>query len=578
MKHFLKRCSQITIILGLIILTSIHSVNAAASYSHLYISISDAIMNSKQDQDKAAIDAIKTFQSDWIKADVKTSSETKTIESSLDEALNASSKEDRLTALTKLSKALTALEKAENPVDEMAERAGFLKTITPALNSLGQTIQTGDLEKIEVQYKQFNTFWKRTERPVREHDIASYGQIETQMSFMRMTLADDNPNIDSLTDQFNSLKQAIDNFAAGKKTATQSGTYSLQTLLDLIDEAKDQIDDEEYSKASATIKKFITTWPNVEGDIRTKNASLYTKIESDMPIIASNLMKDSIDAKDITSQLNNFKQQIQLIQGDQNYSFWDAALILLREGLEALLIIIALVAFLKKSGQTHMERWIYIGAGIGIGLSALAAILMSTLFNSTTINTSREMLEGYIGLAAAAMMIGVGVWMHSKSNIKSWNNYISKQMNHAMSKQSVWAMAFISFLSVFREGAETLVFYAGIAPKMSTFDFTLGIGIALAILMIVAIVLLRASGRIPIHYFFAVATVLIYLLAFKIIGVSIHTLQLTNVLPTSIISNLPVWASIGFYPTIETIIGQVILIVLVIITFFYKRHNENVTG
>jgi len=576
-KHFLKHCSQIAIILGLIILTSIHPVSAAVSYSHLYISISDAIMSSKQDQDKEAIDAIKTFQSDWKKTDVNTSSEKKAIESSLDEALNASSKEDRLTALTKLSKALTALEKAENPVDEQAERTGFLKTITPALNLLDNAIQTGDLEKIESQYNQFNAFWNKNERPVREHDIAAYGQIETQISFMRMTLADDNPNIDSLTDQFDSLKKAIDNFAAGKKTATQSGTYSLQTLLDLIDEAKDQIDEEEYSKASATIKKFITTWPNVEGDIRTKNASLYTKIESDMPIIASNLMKDAIDEKDIKSQLNNFKQQIQLIQGDQNYSFWDSALILLREGLEALLIIIALIAFLKKSGQTHMERWIYIGAGIGIGLSAVAAILMSTLFNSTTINTSREMLEGYIGLAAAAMMIGVGVWMHSKSNIKSWNNYISKQMNHAMSKQSVWAMAFISFLSVFREGAETLVFYAGIAPKMSTFDFTLGIGIALAILIIVAIVLLRASGKIPIHYFFAVATVLIYLLAFKIIGVSIHTLQLTDVLPTSIISNLPVWASIGFYPTIETIIGQAILIVLVIITFFYKRRNEKAT-
>ncbi|MBK3494602.1 FTR1 family protein [Viridibacillus sp. YIM B01967] len=574
MKHFLKHCSQFAIILVLIVLTALRPAYAAESYSHLYISIGDAIMNSKQEKTTEAVDAIKIFQSDWEKVPIKSSAETKAIETALDAALNASSKESRLTALTKLSKALTALEKAENPVDEKAERKAFLKIITPALNLLDEAIQTSDLEKIETQYNQFNTFWNKKERPVREHDIAAYGQIETQISFMRMTLADENPSIDTFKDQFNLLKQEIEDFAAGKKTEAKTGSYSLQTLLDLIEDTKDQIADEEYSKASATIKKFITTWPNVEGDIRTKNASLYTKIESDMPIIASDLMKDNVDAEDITSQLNSFKQQIQLIQGDQNYSFWDSALILLREGLEALLIIIALVAFLKKSGQTYMEKWIYIGAGIGIGLSAVAAILMSTLFNSATINTSREMLEGYIGLAAAAMMIGVGVWMHSKSNINSWNNYIAKQMNHAMSKQSVWAMAFISFLSVFREGAETLVFYAGIAPKMSTFDFTLGIIIALVILAVVAVVLLRASGKIPIHQFFAVATVLIYLLAFKIIGVSIHTLQLTDVLPTTIISGLPVWASTGFYPTVETLIGQAILICLVITTFFYKRRNE----
>lgn len=293
-----------------------------------------------------------------------------------------------------------------------------------------------------------------------------------------------------------------------------------------------------------------------------------------MPVIASDLMKDSVKVEAIQKQLKDFKQQIQLVQGDQNYSMWDAALILLREGLEALLIILALVAFLKKSEQEHMAKWIYIGAGVGIGLSAVAAILMSTFFNSDTVASSREMIEGYIGLAAAAMMIGVGIWMHSKSSIKSWNAYISKQMNHAMSKQSVWAMAAISFLSVFREGAETLIFYAGIAPKMSTSQFALGIAIAVGILAVVAFVLLKVSDKIPVHRFFAVATVLIYVLAFKIIGVSIHTLQLTDRMSTSVISGLPVYPQIGFYPTWETIAGQFILLLLVVGTILFKRKNK----
>ncbi len=575
MKHYLIRCSQFLIILLFATLTTIHPVAAAESYSNLYISISDAIMNSKQGNDAKAKDAIRTFEESWQQANVKDSKEAKAVEQALEDTQTATTKEDRLKALTVLSRALTALEKAENPVDEKAERKAFANVMQPALNQLQASIKEGDVEKLTKAYNAFNTFWTKKEVPVREYDIAAYGKIETQMSFIRIALSDENPNMDSIQDQFDGLQKAINDFGAGKKVASSAkGTYSLQTLVDLIDDAKAQIDDEDYEKASATVKKFITTWPNVEGDIRTKNASLYTKIESDMPIIASDLMKDTVDVKDINSQLDNFKQQIQLIQGDQNYSFWDSALILLREGLEALLIIVALIAFLKKSDQQHMGKWIYMGALFGVALSAILAVSMSTIFNSATINTSREMIEGYVGLIAAAMMIGVGVWMHSKSNIKAWNSYIAKQMNHAMSKQSIWAMAFISFLSVFREGAETLIFYMGIAPKMSTTDFSLGIVTAIVILAVVAFFLLRVSGKIPVHKFFAVATILIYILAFKIIGVSIHTLQLTDILPSSVISGLPVWSTIGFYPTVETIVGQIILLVLVVMTTIYKKRNE----
>ncbi len=290
-----------------------------------------------------------------------------------------------------------------------------------------------------------------------------------------------------------------------------------------------------------------------------------------MPIIVSDLLKTQVDEKAIKSKLNQFRTEIELIQGNADYSIWDSALILLREGLEALLIILALVSFLNKSGQTSLRKWIYIGALAGVVLSAVAAVLMSTIFHSATVDTNREIMEGYVGLVAAAMMIGVGIWLHSKSNVASWNRYISKQMGNAISSGSVFAMAAVSFLSVFREGAETLVFYAGIAPKMATSQFILGIVLALVILAVIAIVLFKASGKIAIHKLFAVATVLIYVLAFKIIGVSLHTLQLRDSVPTTIVDGLPVISLIGFYPTLETMIGQAILLVLVVAAIIYKK-------
>ncbi|EFI68211.1 FTR1 family protein [Lysinibacillus capsici] len=568
MKHFLTRCSIVIVLM----LTLALPVQAAQSYSHLYIAISDALMNTKQDKEAEAKQALEQFSVDWAKV----SSEQKEAKAKVDEILaqatEATSKNERLEALSALSNALRALEKLENPVDEAAQRAEFGQKFKPIMADFEKALASGDIQAIDEAYKDFNSKWNKNERPVREQSIAMYGQIETQMAFLRISISAEEPDVALMQSQFADLKQTIEDFVAGKETAdVVEGEYSLATLIAYIDEANDFLDAGDYQAASDKIREFITIWPSVEIEISTRNGSLYTKIESDMPMIASDLLKSNVDQQAITKQLNTFRTEIELIQGDSDYTIWDAALILLREGLEALLIILALVSFLNKSGQIKMRKWIYVGAFVGVLLSAIAAILMSTILNSATIDTNRELMEGYVGLVAAAMMIGVGIWLHSKSSVVSWNRYISKQMGNAISNGSIFAMAMISFLSVFREGAETLVFYAGIAPKMETSQFILGIVVALLILAVVAVVLFKASGKIPIHKFFAVATILIYVLAFKIIGVSLHTLQLTDNLSTTIVDGLPVISLIGFYPTVETIIGQSILLVLVAATVLYKK-------
>lgn len=571
MKHFLTRCS---IILCLLFALAV-PVQAAQSYSHLYISISDALMNTKQDKEAEAKLALEQFTKDWASVTSEQTEAKEKVDELLAQAVEATSKDERLEALSALSNALRALEELENPVDEAAQRAEFGQKFKPVMADFEKALASGDIAAIDEAYKDFNIKWNKNERPVREQSIAMYGQIETQMAFLRISISAEEPDVALMKSQFAELKQTIEDFVAGKETAKAvEGEYSLSTLIAYIDEANDFIDAGDYKAASDKIREFITIWPSVEIEISTRNGSLYTKIESDMPIIASDLLKSTVDKEAIQSKLDNFRTEIELIQADSDYTLWDSALILLREGLEALLIILALVSFLEKSGQKPMRKWIYIGAFVGVLLSAVAAILMSTILNSPTVDTNRELMEGYIGLLAAAMMVGVGIWLHSKSSVASWNRYISKQMGNAISSGSVFAMAAISFLSVFREGAETLVFYAGIAPKMETSQFVLGIVVALLVLTIFALVLFKASGKIPVHKFFAVATVLIYVLAFKIIGVSLHTLQLRDAVSTTIVDGLPVISFIGFYPTVETMIGQAILLVLVVVTIIFKKKQK----
>ncbi|MGE7954151.1 FTR1 family iron permease [Lysinibacillus xylanilyticus] len=571
MKHFLTRCS---IILCLLFALAV-PVQAAQSYSHLYISISDALMNTKQDKEAEAKLALEQFTKDWASVTSEQTEAKEKVDELLAQAVEATSKDERLEALSALSNALRALEELENPVDEAAQRAEFGQKFKPIMADFEKALASGDIAAIDEAYKDFNIKWNKNERPVREQSIAMYGQIETQMAFLRISISAEEPDVALMKSQFAELKQTIEDFVAGKETAKAvEGEYSLSTLIAYIDEANDFIDAGDYKAASDKILEFITIWPSVEIEISTRNGSLYTKIESDMPIIASDLLKSKVDKEAIKSKLDNFRTEIELIQADSDYTLWDSALILLREGLEALLIILALVSFLEKSGQKPMRKWIYIGAFVGVLLSAVAAILMSTILNSPQVDTNRELMEGYIGLLAAAMMVGVGIWLHSKSSVASWNRYISKQMGNAISSGSVFAMAAISFLSVFREGAETIVFYAGIAPKMETSQFVLGIVVALLVLTIFAFVLFKASGKIPVHKFFAVATVLIYVLAFKIIGVSLHTLQLRDAVSTTIVDGLPVISFIGFYPTVETMIGQAILLVLVVVTIIFKKKQK----
>ncbi|WP_342600959.1 FTR1 family protein [Psychrobacillus sp. FSL H8-0483] len=577
MNHFLKhKLSSALIVVITILVVSVLPAQATTAtttttISELYITISDAIMETKKEDDVKAKEALESFEKQWTEMNVPNSEAANQINDAYNRAYEANNAEERLANLQQLAKGLAALEKEQNPVDELAERTNFGTEIQPAIDKLKEVIATNNQTAILQEYTKFVATWTKNERPVRELDIASYGKIETQVAFMRITLAEDELDLDQLQGQFNTLTNAIDDFVAGKVVQGTTGNYSVATLIGLLKESIDFIEEKSYDKAADSLVEFIEIWPNVEGDIRTKNASVYTEIESKVPLLVSDLSKDTVDQQRITESIDSLIKDIELVQTTSNYTYWDSALILLREGLEALLIIIALIAFLKKANQENQKKWIYVGAFSGLVVSAIAAIILSTILQSVSAGTSREIMEGYVGLGAAVLMLGVGVWLHNKSSINAWNKYIQTQMNHAISTSSIVSMAFVSFLSVFREGAETIIFYAGIAPKMSTLELSIGILIALALLAVFAIVLIKVSGKIPIHRFFIVATVLIYILAFKIIGVSVHTLQLTSVLPMTRVDHLPVISSIGFYPTWETIIPQVLLIGVVIWNLLRKK-------
>lgn len=555
--------------------------HAEESYSELFISVGDAMMKTKAEDWRTVKQLIDQLEADWQVVDQTESEKANQVTTAikkLQKVSAAKQKQPTLDALSEMSHALVAFEKEKNPVDTEEQRAKFKAAMQPVLSELQQGVAEKDAFKIKKSYDQTLTTWNRNELVVREQSIAFYGKIETQMGFLRIALSQDEKDFEQITTVSNALVAAIDSFSSGEALQVKDEGHSLQTLINLLSKTDEQIETKELDKAVQSLQEFISVWPSVEGEIRTRNGSLYTQLENQVPVIAGKLTSKKADLTELQTKLKEYKHSIELMQKKTSYTIWDAALIMLREGLEALLIVTALIAFLRKAKVPNQEKWIWLGAFLGLIMSIAAAVGITMAFSSSTAGANREIIEGVTGIVAVVMMIGVGAWLHQKSNIQIWNRYINKQMGAALSKGSIFSMALVSFFAIFREGAETVIFYAGMAPSMEISDLLIGIFVALAILTIFAFLFIRYSTKISITPFFKIATFLIYFLAFKILGVSIHALQLTNYIKTTQIVSLPVVNWLGFYPTWETIVPQLILlgiIGLVGISIIRKRQSDS---
>ena len=556
------------IILAFIVLFSFSSpflktIVAKESYSNLFIKITDAntaIKNNEQDKAKKLIEEFKTeFEA------------TKNSDSEAGRKVKQTLKSNDINEeqLRELSTALLAFENEQNPLDVEAEKKAFKTKLYPAFDKLEKAIDTRDVETMKAEYVKYNASWVRNEGIVRTLEPAYYGKVETTMLFLRSSMEVEPYDYQTTKLYLTDLKTYLDDFLAGKKLEQNSEVKTLEQGIKLLEDSLATFKDGNNSQGSQKMKKFIEVWPVIEGEVRTRNASLYTKVESETPII---MVKGS--EQKYQEQLKNLITELKKIDTKSNYSALDSMLILLREGVEALIIVLSLASALKAAKQKKGVIWIYAGALVGIFSSILAAVILKYSFPALSSGTNREIIEGVVGIFAVIMMIGIGIWLHSKSSVKAWKKYMDTKLNLVLSTGSFISMFTLSFLAVFREGAETILFYAGIMPLITTSNLLIGIALAIVALIIIGIIMVKASGKLPISKVFLVLSWLIYILGFKMLGVSIHALQITDMVSNNIIDYLPTIEILGIYPSFEVIIAQLIYIIVVAISIFYEKSKN----
>lgn len=533
----------------------IFPVGAKENLSPYFVKITDAtkaVKEGKQDKARKLVDEITK---DFEKVENSDSEAGRQVQEKL--ALTGDITEDQL---TQISLALLSFEKEQNPVDLDAEKEKLVSRLEPRFEALDMAIASQDLEAVREAYKKMNSTWTINEAVVRDHSTAHYGQVETAISFLRSSIETEPTNFDTIQASFDNLKKAISNFVEGTEVATTSSNLTLKDGIDLLKKALTQFQAGQDSEAAATMKEFITIWPTIEGSVSTTNPSLYNKVESESPVIMVK-GKDS----EYQEKLSSLIAELSQIDTSASYNAFDAMLILLREGVEALLIVMALVTTLKAAKMRKGLKWVYSGAFAGIVASLLIAYILQIAFPAVTSGTNREIIEGAVGIFAVIMMILIGIWLHSKSSVKKWNTFMESQMQTVTKTGSFLSMFALSFLAVFREGAETILFYVGILPRISSFDFILGISLALLVLVVIAFVMNKASQFFLPHKVFFILTWMIYALAFKMTGVSIHALQLTNMIPNHLIAGIPSIDILGIYPSWESLAGQALFILVVIL-------------
>jgi len=262
-------------------------------------------------------------------------------------------------------------------------------------------------------------------------------------------------------------------------------------------------------------------------------------------------------------------------------AFLQSLVIILREGFEAILVIGAVVAFLIKMGHRERLRSIWLGMALGLLASFATAVVLSTLLSA--IPASRDIVEGITMLVAVAVLFSVSYWLISRVEAAKWQQFIRSKVTNALDHGGGKALALVSFLAVYREGAETALFYQALfneGPHVGL-PISLGIIAGFALLAVIFTLFYRYGVRIPMRPFFTVTSVLLYYMAFVFAGTGIRELQEGNLVRITLVRGVPHIDAMGIYPSVETLLAQAVLVALfvfMIVKTFVPRRTGGEAG
>ncbi len=356
-----------------------------------------------------------------------------------------------------------------------------------------------------------------------------------------------------------------------------------QIALDFLDESLHLYKNEnlEASKDKA-LQAYLQGVEPIEREIKASSPTMVDMLEKDMENVRA-----AIDAEKPVSQVKakvegakKTVKEAKALMGEENFSFWSASVasgsILLREGLEAFLIIITILSVLRAAGAGYAARWVH-----GGWILAILIGIISWFFTDWLIamgGTNRELLEGIFALIAVFILLYIGFWFHSKTEAQQWKAFVENKIGKVLNEKNLLGLTAISFVVVFREAFESVLFLTTLNLKVDPADkagIWVGALIAAVIVFIIAVLILKYSKKIPIPKLFKYSAIVISILAVIMAGNGIHELQEAGYVS---ITQFPIdfrVGVLGIYPSYEILGTQVLTIALTIFLWFYSQKSPS---
>ncbi|MGH7585494.1 MAG: FTR1 family protein [Gemmatimonadales bacterium] len=313
----------------------------------------------------------------------------------------------------------------------------------------------------------------------------------------------------------------------------------------------------ERARAGRAALAAYMTFEGVERELLAQDAKLARELEEAFTALRLGAEGGSAAGSAKLAVLLDRAEQVLGIQQRPVGMFVQSLVLLVREGVEAILIVGALLAFLTRIGAGHRARDIKAGIGAAIGASLLTAVLIETVFHLTP--ADQEVLEGGTMLVATVVLFSVSYWLLTKLEVAKWNRFVRSKVEEAVAGGSSLALASVAFLAVYREGFETVLFYKALLVSGgagATLPILMGMAVGAVILVALFIAIQRFGVRLPLKPFFAVTSAFLYWMAFTFAGHGIAELQAGGVMSTTPVIGLPWAPRIGVYPTLETALAQ----------------------
>ncbi|MDY4594650.1 FTR1 family iron permease [[Pasteurella] aerogenes] len=485
------------------------------------------------------------------------------------------------------------------------------KTIDDLLAQALMQYQAGDFAaaKKSAQQAQYDGYKNsEMEMAIRQNRSAAISAAINQQFYDLIKLSEQPEQINALGYQITTLLQDIEEQLPQLPTTRESQ----QSNQSAVENAQDAIPDQDWNQVTTEINQRIQqaiqfaaqgknqkamlavqdTYFDVfessgmENKVGSRDSDLKLELEGYFTRLVS-LMKANENSEKLQQQAsalaNKLSQTVEMLQGSGQQNDWSmflySLLIITREGLEALLIVAAIVAYLVKNH--HQDKLPVIRQSVYVAL--VASVITAGLFQLIFANSgaSRELLEGFTMILAVIMLFMMSYWLLSKVEAQNWKRYLEGKLSLALTTGSLIGLWLTSFLAVYREGAETVLFYYALVgdatSAVSYFYLLAGLAVGVILLTICYFIMRYSIVKLPLKPFFMFTGSFMYLMAFVFAGKSVLELIEGKLFQPTLLANIPEISWLGIYPYLETLVPQVILVVAAIFALIYMKYQNRQT-